>query len=380
MARQQTGFVVRLALAYGGLFGAIGIKLPFLPVWLAAKGLDAATIGSVLAVAVATRVVVMPFGARAADRLGSLKGAIVVAAALCALWLSLLGLTSGAPAIFVIYALAAAAGGTVLPLIEAYALRGLHERGLPYGPVRLWGSAAFIIGTLATGLMAAWIAPVHIIWILVATYWLAVLAALRLEPVASGAAPDLRPASVGLLLRNRRLLAVIAASACIQGSHGMLYIVGTLQWSAAGLSGVWIAMLWTFGVVAEIVLFAASARFPPTFGAARLMMIGAAGAMLRWGAMALDPPAAMLPLLQSLHALSFGATHLGAVGFVARAAPPGLHATAQGLLATANGGMMAASMAASGFLQARYGVGAYAAMAMLAAAGFACAVTARERD
>jgi PPP family 3-phenylpropionic acid transporter len=351
-----------------------------LPVWLAAKGLDEASIGSVLAVAVATRVAVMPFGARAADRFGSLKGAIVVAASLCALCLSLLGLASGAPAIFLCYAAAAAAGGTVLPLIEAYALRGLHERGLPYGPVRLWGSAAFILGTLATGLLAAWIAPVNIIWILVATYWLAAVSALRLQPVASAAAPDLRPARVGLLLKNRTLLMVIGASACMQGSHGMLYIVGTLQWSAAGLSGLWIAWLWTFGVVAEILLFAASARFPAWLGAAALLAIGAAGAILRWGIMALDPPTALLPFLQCLHALSFGATHLGAVGFVARAAPPGLHATAQGLLATANGGMMAASMAISGLLQTRYGVSAYAAMALMAATGGALALLVRTRN
>ena len=52
----------------------------------------------------------------------------------------------------------------------------------------------------------------------------------------------------------------------------------------------------------------------------------------------------MLPLLQCLHALSFGATHLGTLAFVARAAPPGLAATAQGYLAVALGVAMAAAM------------------------------------
>ena len=47
----------------------------------------------------------------------------------------------------------------------------------------------------------------------------------------------------------------------------------------------------------------------------------ASGAVIRWSAMALDPLPPLLLLLQSLHALSFGATHLAAVGFVARAAP-----------------------------------------------------------
>ena len=38
----------------------------------------------------------------------------------------------------------------------------------------------------------------------------------------------------------------------------------------------------------------------------------------------------MLPLLQALHALSFAATHLGSMHFLARVAPAGRGATAQG--------------------------------------------------
>jgi len=70
------------------------------------------------------------------------------------------------------------------------------------------------------------------------------------------------------------------------------------------------------GVIAEIVLFAYSGRLPPFFQPTMLLIVGAIGATLRWGAMALDPPAMALPFVQLLHALSFGATHLGALGFV----------------------------------------------------------------
>ena len=50
------GFAPRLALFYGGIFVAMGIQLPFLPVWLAAKGLDSAAIGAVLALPMVVRV------------------------------------------------------------------------------------------------------------------------------------------------------------------------------------------------------------------------------------------------------------------------------------------------------------------------------------
>jgi PPP family 3-phenylpropionic acid transporter len=100
-----------------------------------------------------------------------------------------------------------------------------------------------------------------------------------------------------------------------------------------------------------------------------LLFAGAAGAVMRWGAMAFDPPPVLLLLLQCFHALSFGATHLGALGFVARAAPAGLGASAQGYLAVALALVMAAAMGISGELYARWDSRAYAAMALLAAIG-----------
>ena len=95
--------------------------------------------------------------------------------------------------------------------------------------------------------------------------------------------------------------------------------------------------------------------------------------------MALDPPPALLPVLQCLHALSFGATHLGAVGFIARAAPAEIGATAQGYLAVALGLVMAAAMGISGVLYARWGSLAYGAMALAAAAGGLSALAAKRQ-
>jgi MFS transporter, PPP family, 3-phenylpropionic acid transporter len=372
-------FILRLAVVYAGLFGAIGVQLPFLPVWFAAKGLDERSIGAVLAFATILRVAVVPFGTRAADRFGQPHRAILVVTGCGTLALTALGFAGSTTAVFLLYGLAAAAGATALPLIESYALRGLAERGRAYGPVRLWGSAAFIIGTLVTGALLAWMAPLYIIWVLVAVYGSAALASIRLMPLAAAQTVGERPSAIGLL-RDRRLLAVIAAAALIQGSHALLYGFGSLQWTAAGLSGLAIGTLWSLGVVAEIVLFAVSGRFPPGIGPLVLMAVGAAGATVRWAAMALDPSPAWLPALQLLHALSFGATHLGAVQLVARLAPTGLSATAQGLLATGIGIAMASAMALSGLLQGQYGATAYLAMALMAAAGGATLLRARMRE
>jgi len=105
--------------------------------------------------------------------------------------------------------------------------------------------------------------------------------------------------------------------------------------------------LWALGVIAEIVLFAYSGRLPPFFQPTMLLIVGAIGANTALGGDGIGSPAMALPFVQLLHALSFGATHLGALGFVARHAHRGQSATAQGYLAIALGAAMAGAMTLS---------------------------------
>jgi PPP family 3-phenylpropionic acid transporter len=178
------------------------------------------------------------------------------------------------------------------------------------------------------------------------------------------------------LLRDKAFLAVVASASFIQASHAVFYGFSAVEWRAAGLDGAAVAALWGLGVGAEIVLFALSARLPAFFQPSVMLMVGAGGGLLRWGIMAFDPPAVMLPALQLLHGLTFGATHLGALLFVARHAPHGQAARAQGYLAVAMGVVMAGVMGLAGVLYGAFGARAYAAMALAAVAGGVCAAVA----
>jgi PPP family 3-phenylpropionic acid transporter len=184
-------------------------------------------------------------------------------------------------------------------------------------------------------------------------------------------------ASTGALWRDPGFIAVLLAASLIQASHATYYIFSALQWRGEGLSGSVIAALWSLGVIAEILLFAVSARL--NISSTSLLLIGAAAAALRWGAMAVDPPVLVLPLLQLLHGLSFGATHLGALAYVARRTPPGKAATAQGHLAIALSAAGALAAVLSGTLYAKFAVGSYAVMALAAVAGGASAFIAHRR-
>jgi MFS transporter, PPP family, 3-phenylpropionic acid transporter len=369
-------FAWRLALFYAALFVALGVQLPFLPVWLAARGLDAGTIGIVLAVPMIVRVFAIPLATRGADRHDALRLAIVITSVATVLGYGVLALVQGALAIAIVFALASIAYTPIMPLTDTYALRGLGGLGRAYGPVRLWGSAAFIVGSLGAGILIDFIAARDLIWLLVAALVVTAAAALALAPLApheGGAHAETR-SSAPALLRDPGFLAAVAAASLVQASHAVYYGFSALAWRAAGLDGAAVGALWALAVVAEIILFAVSARL--ALSPTTLLVAGAVGALVRWSAMAFDPPTALLPPLQCLHALSFGATHLGALGFVARAAPAEFGATTQGYLAVAQGLVMAAAMGVSGVLYARSDSLAYGAMALAAALGGVFAVVA----
>ena len=372
LSQIQVGFAPRLAALYAGLFIMGGIQLPFFPLWLKAKGLDPQMIGLVLAAPIVARMIAVPLVARAADRREALRAAIIGTSFLGAAGFVLVGLAEGANAILATYALAALALTPVMPLAETYALKGLSQRGRAYGPVRLWGSAAFILGTFVAGFATDTIPARYLIWLIAGASLLSAFAALALAPLANTPASGEPAKPRPHLLRDPAFIAVLAAASLIQASHAVYYGFSALQWRGAGFDGTAIAALWALGVTAEIVLFAASGRLPPFFQPSVLLIIGAAGGALRWALMALDPPALALPWLQLLHAASFGATHLGALGFVARSAPPGQGATAQGYLAIALGVTGAAATALSGWLYGAFGGRAYAAMALAAIAGGVC--------
>ncbi|MEP7032320.1 MAG: MFS transporter, partial [Pseudolabrys sp.] len=234
-----------------------------------------------------------------------------------------------------------------------------------------------IAGNLLAGLTTDFIPAKDIIWLMVVASIGTAVAAYLLFPLKTAPpAGNEQPKPPRKLLRDPAFIAVVAAASLIQASHALFYGFGAVAWSRMGLDGTTIAVFWALAVVAEIILFAYSGRLPPFFNPTMMLIIGAAGAGVRWSCMALDPAVAALPFLQCLHALSFGATHLGALGFVARHAPPGQAATAQGYLAIAMGVVMAGAMGISGVLYDGYGSLAYIAMALAAVAGGGCALVA----
>jgi PPP family 3-phenylpropionic acid transporter len=368
-------FAFRLALFYGAIFAMLGSHLPFFPVWLRAVGIDAAWIGIIAAVPPVTRFTILPLVTSLAERHAAVRGAMIVTAVMTTLGFVVIGTQHAPLAVLVVYALTAATWTPMIPLTDAYALRGVVRYGLDYGPVRLWGSAAFVVGALGCGWLADLIAAKYLIWIIAATAALGALVSLGLQPLESHKAQSSAPHRSAALLRDRGFLAIIAASALIQSSHSAYYIFGSITWQLFGLGGVTIAALWALGVIAEIVVFALSPRF--TWQPSTLVVIGGLGAVVRWLITAQEPPVDVLAVVQLAHGLSYGLTQVGIMGLMVRHVPIPVITRAQGYLAACGGIVASCASILSGAIYAGHGQGVYYAMAAMALSGAAVMWSAR---
>src|ERR1700722_12388828 len=117
-------FATRLALFYATLFGLVGTQLPFFPVWLKAVGIDASWIGIITAVPSVTRFTTLPFVTGFAEKHQSVRGALIVTAFATALGFTVIGTQHQALAVFLAFAVTACVWTPMVPLTDAYALRG----------------------------------------------------------------------------------------------------------------------------------------------------------------------------------------------------------------------------------------------------------------
>lgn len=378
-------FALRLGFLYAALFLVIGCYLPYLPVWLKWRELDADQIAVLLAATLYTRILFTPVISFIADRIGDRRTILIVLAwgslfAFVNLWVS-----DGFWQMLLAIIVLAASWTSIMPLIETVAASGIRT-GLDYGRVRLWGSITFIVASLGSGAVIQFIGPQAVMPLLLGATALMVLAT-HLMPRQfagrAGAAPvsrRLKLADVFALARAPLFLLFLLAASLIQASHALMYAFGTLHWRAQGFSGATIGALWSVGVIAEVVLFAMSGRVLAMSGTARLLGLAGGAAVLRWGLMAFDPALWATGLLQIFHAMTFGAAHLAAIHFLTHAVPEDRGATAQGLYAAVVAGLVMGSLTlACGPLYRMYGGQAYGVMAVLALIGTGAAVLLHRR-
>lgn len=366
----------RLCFFMSFLFLGLGVQLPFLPLWLADRGLSTAEIAAVLSGQIVIRMFGAPLGTFLADRYGRPIVLVRLGALLCAASYLLMSFMTDFTAIFLVAMLASVFLSPVGPIAENFAIVESAKAGLDYGRQRLWASVSFIIGTLVAGFALEWLATSQAVLLIAVSYAALAVAGLALpdrRPPKSAAAGTpaiaVRPADVLQLFRSKAFVIFLLAISIAQASHALLYGFGSLHWEQLGHSKAIIGILWGIGVSAEVVFFFFSGRLVPRFTPMLLILIGCLAGILRWTVTAFDPALWLLMPLQALHALTFALTHFGTMRFLLDYMPEHLRNSAQGLYAACSAGlfMMLATAAAGPLFEAFAGY-AYLAMAVMSVA------------
>jgi PPP family 3-phenylpropionic acid transporter len=311
-----------LGLGYFTYFFCYGIYLPFWSVWLKGTGLDAEKIGLLLGCGMVARFVGSLLIASQVKNPSQLITALRLLALMTCLfavgywlgqqWLWLLFVMIGFNLFF----------SPLVPLSDALAATWTQQIGLAYGPVRLWGSLAFVISSALTGMLVTAFSSQAIL-VLLSLGAISMLGGMMLTPATRPQGSERQTSTDGGwqvwrdLLRENAVWRFMLCVTLLQGAHAAYYSFSAIWWQESGYSASIIGYLWSLGVVAEIVIFALSSRLFHRWTARDLLLLSGVSAIIRWTLLGSSTALPLLIVAQILHCGSFTVCHLAAMRFIA---------------------------------------------------------------
>jgi len=306
----------RLSGFYFFYFATLGAFLPYWNLYLKDGGFTPAEIGELSALLAATRIIAPNLWGWIADhtgkslriiRLMSFFAALVFAGFLYGkgyAWFA--WITLGFSFFW----------NAALPQFEAITLLHLKTEPYRYSRIRIWGSVGFIVTVLGTGRILdnqdISILPL-IIFALLSSIWLASL----MTPDVRIPSHESSPAGLIAIVKKPEVMAFFTVCMLLQIAHGAYYVFYSIYLKQYHYTASLTGLLWTLGVVAEIVLFILMARLLKRFSLRAILLLSILLAVARWLLIAWCADyLALLILAQLLHAATFGATHVSAIHLV----------------------------------------------------------------
>jgi PPP family 3-phenylpropionic acid transporter len=377
-ARIKLGPFDRFLVLYGAMFAAFGVASPFLPALLHERGLGPSEIGAVLAAGTAVRLITGPVISRLADRFGKHSQILAVLLSMAAVIAFGYSLPAGF-AIFLIVSVAHASTlAPIVPISDAMTLAAAPGR-FQYGWVRGAASAAFVVGAVGAGQVVQATRLDGIVWLNGTLLALAAVAALRLPRNALDRPASPRHANVRILFAVPGFLPLMALASLVLGSHALHDGFEVLRWADGGIGPGAAGLLWSEGVLAEVVVFVvAGPMLLSRLGPAGAAPLAASAGVVRWSVTAVTAWLPAMALVEPLHGLTFALLHLACMQMLSVIVPPALAATAQAIYGVLAGGVVTAVLTlVSGPLYGALGPRAFWVMAALCAAALPIAFALR---
>lgn len=330
---------LNFALFFFAYYGYIGVFSPYASLYFADRGISAVQIGVLMSMMQVMRIFGPNLWGWVADH--TRRRVMVLRVTSAASALVFCGMFWGEAFVFffvlmLVLNLFTSAQG---PLSEALMLSSMRGDLTHYGRLRLWGSVGFIVTVVTAGQVLDWQGIRLMPWIALGLLVMVAAVALHMREEAAMPRSQDTP-SVRQLLKQREVIAFFISTFLMIAAHASLYVYYSLYLSQIGYSKTVIGLMWSLGVVAEILFFYFQAPLFRRFGIPTLMLtsllIGVVRfLMIGFGAESL----VMLLIAQILHAATFGVHHSASVATLQRWFAGPLQARGQALFISVSYGL-----------------------------------------
>lgn len=341
-------------------FVAVGVYFTFLNVYLKTMGLSGAEIGLIgMTTGITSMAGTFAWG-YLSDRTGQPRWLLAMAAVGALLAAQLLPLvdTWDLQPMFAWYVVINGVVGLMYAalstLIDSTAVAMLGGHRQKYGRYRLGGSLGFIVGGMASGYIYdqvgyGWMFPLFAV-VMVVFAGFALLLPARVVRLASSGGRE-----IGRMVRQPEWLLLIASLFLFWAGYNISFVFNGVILKAMGGSDQLISWASVIGTIVEIPFMAFSGRLIQRYGPTRLLALGLLLQTIRFVLLAQMRDPVWAVAFNMLNGPGYVLFWNSAVYLVARMAPPGLGATAQGFLTSALNLAGITSSALSGVVYDQFG-------------------------
>ena len=307
----------RLSGFYFFYFATVGSFVPYWSLYLKQVGFNADAIGELTAFLISTKMISPNLWGWIADRTGKSLRIIRIAAFFASLLFAGFLFFQGYVWFAAITLSFSFFWNAALPQFEAVTLQHVKTEPHRYSRIRLWGSVGFIVAVLGVGKLLDVLTINSLPFI--------VITLLGLMWLMSLITPDAKmtvhhaDGAVGMwqILKKPEVLAFLLVNLLVQLAHSPYYVFYSIYLKHYHYSASDTGLLWSCGVVAEIVLFMYMKRLLAKVSLRAVLLASLLLSVLRWWLIAeYADNVVLLVIAQFCHAATFGGTHVAAMHLI----------------------------------------------------------------
>ena len=318
-------------------YAIVGTFMPFWSLYLEDQGFNYQEIGLLSSIAVVTRFFAPFIWGWVADKSGKRMLLVRIATWMEAcIWLLIFIIPNSFQSVALLMLIFSFFQNAILAQFEGVTLFWLAEkRAELYGKVRKWGSVGFIVGVFGIGALLEVIPISMLPVLLLCIAFLAFIWSFTIKEPAQAPASQKQLEPLWPILKCPVVACFFIIELIMLFSHAPFYSFYSNYLQQAGYSTTQIGLLWSVGVIAEIMMFAYASLFFNRYSWRILVSICLILTSCRWMITGSFPENFNVQFLaQCIHAFSFGLFHLIAMRIIFQHFSAGQQGRGQALYST----------------------------------------------